>query len=130
MTRKHWRLTLALVLALLAASAAVALLANYSPTQLRLPSCFFRKLTGLYCPGCGSTRALRRLLRADFIGDIIQPLRSPFHGSLSLCVKPSTTSGAASILRGAWSIDTLYSSPSYSSSWASRGICHSTSATG
>ena len=68
MTRKHWRLTLALVLALLGASAVAVLLVNYSPTQLRLPSCFFRKLTGLYCPGCGSTRALRRLLCADFIG--------------------------------------------------------------
>ncbi len=68
MTRKHWRLTLALVLSLTGASVAVYILANYSPTQLHLPSCAFRKLTGLYCPGCGSTRALRRLLCADFIG--------------------------------------------------------------
>ena len=30
-----------------------------------LPPCIFYKLTGLYCPGCGSGRALRALLTAD-----------------------------------------------------------------
>ena len=27
--------------------------------------CLFRSLTGLYCPGCGGTRALRFLLKGD-----------------------------------------------------------------
>lgn len=31
------------------------------------PPCIFRKATGIYCPGCGSTRALRALFRGDFL---------------------------------------------------------------
>ena len=30
------------------------------------PPCIFRKATGIYCPGCGSTRALRALFGGDF----------------------------------------------------------------
>ena len=32
------------------------------------PPCPFYKLTHLYCPGCGTTRALFRLLHGDIIG--------------------------------------------------------------
>ena len=32
------------------------------------PACPFRLLTGLNCPGCGSTRALHRLVHGDVIG--------------------------------------------------------------
>ena len=31
------------------------------------PPCVFRKATGIFCPGCGSTRALRALLGGDFL---------------------------------------------------------------
>ena len=31
------------------------------------PHCPFHSLTGLYCPGCGSQRALSALLHADFL---------------------------------------------------------------
>jgi hypothetical protein len=31
------------------------------------PPCVFRLLTGLQCPGCGSTRALHQLLHGHFI---------------------------------------------------------------
>ena len=31
------------------------------------PHCPFHTLTGLYCPGCGSQRALSSLLHADFL---------------------------------------------------------------
>jgi hypothetical protein len=36
------------------------------PNTHALPPCPFHALTGLYCPGCGSTRALHALLHADF----------------------------------------------------------------
>ena len=50
---------------------AVAVLAGgvllhfYAPAALHLPACPFHQLTGLYCPGCGSTRALHYLLNLD-----------------------------------------------------------------
>jgi hypothetical protein len=55
-----------LVPALLVVGAAV-LLHSYAPTALHLPSCPFHDITGLYCPGCGSTRALHHLLNLDLI---------------------------------------------------------------
>ena len=41
-----------------------------------LPKCLFHKMTGLYCPGCGGTRALSSLLHGD--------LRSSLHNNLLL----------------------------------------------
>lgn len=32
------------------------------------PDCPFRLLTGLNCPGCGTTRGLHRLLHGDLVG--------------------------------------------------------------
>lgn len=32
------------------------------------PDCVFNSLTGYYCPGCGSQRALHNLLHLDFAG--------------------------------------------------------------
>ena len=34
------------------------------------PSCIFHSLTGVYCPGCGSQRALHSLLHLDLAGVI------------------------------------------------------------
>lgn len=53
------------------------------------PVCMFHKLTGLNCPGCGSTRALYALL----------------HGNLPLALKDNAVfiiTGAALAARGAW----------------------------
>ena len=41
-----------------------------------LPKCMFHKLTGLYCPGCGGTRALSSLLHGD--------LKASLHNNLLL----------------------------------------------
>lgn len=39
------------------------------PNQYVLfPKCAFHSLTGAYCPGCGSQRALHSLLHLDFAG--------------------------------------------------------------
>ena len=41
----------------------------FDPSQTRFfPPCVFHKLTGLYCPGCGSTRALHQLLHGSVSG--------------------------------------------------------------
>lgn len=34
------------------------------------PKCIFHSLTGCYCPGCGSQRAIHSLLHLDFYGVI------------------------------------------------------------
>jgi hypothetical protein len=42
-----------------------------------LPACLWHSLTGWPCPGCGTTRALTSLLRADLLGALaFNPLAS------------------------------------------------------
>lgn len=60
--RKHW------LLAALCAAAAVAvvLLSVFDPaTSGIFPPCPVRYLTGWYCPGCGSLRAIHQLLHGN-----------------------------------------------------------------
>lgn len=46
-----------------------ALLYSFNPSVSALfPPCPFNYLTGLYCPGCGSLRAMHLLLHGDMIG--------------------------------------------------------------
>lgn len=54
-----------------AAVAVVVLLYCFPPGKYRFwPPCVFHKLTGLYCPGCGNTRALAALLHGDIAGSL------------------------------------------------------------
>lgn len=59
-------------LAPLAVGAALAASAAYvgvvTPGEGRTIPCPFHAATGLWCPGCGMTRAVHRLLRADLLG--------------------------------------------------------------
>jgi hypothetical protein len=51
-----------------ALAGAVVVLFIFEPAQSSIYApCLFHKLTGLYCPGCGSTRALHQLLHGHFI---------------------------------------------------------------
>jgi hypothetical protein len=56
-------------LALLGAAVAIgAVLFFFNPsTTAFYPKCLFHELTGLYCPGCGTTRALYFLLHGSFL---------------------------------------------------------------
>ena len=59
---------LVLGLLLLAAVTACVIVLRFppgSPAANRLPKCLFHEWTGLYCPGCGGTRALYALLHGD-----------------------------------------------------------------
>ena len=60
-----------LILLVPAAVAALILLYFFPPDKCRFwPQCIFRKFTGLYCPGCGNTRALAALLHGDIAGSL------------------------------------------------------------
>ena len=70
MKKAHFKktefLTLGVLLVLGAAACAVLLLVPPgSPHAKWLPKCMFHQLTGLYCPGCGATRALSAMLHGD-----------------------------------------------------------------
>jgi len=55
------------LLASLASAGGIVLLWRFDPSTSGLfPPCPLHYLTGLYCPGCGSLRALHALLHGDF----------------------------------------------------------------
>jgi len=63
---KQELISLGLLLVLGAAACVILLIAPPgSPHAKWLPKCMLYQMTGLYCPGCGATRALSALLRGD-----------------------------------------------------------------
>jgi hypothetical protein len=71
-----------LLLAVAGVAAGVYVLAVVPPTEDSLyPRCMFHALTGLHCPGCGTTRALHALLN----GRIEQAL---VYNSLAFIIVP------------------------------------------
>jgi hypothetical protein len=54
------------VLAVIVAGAATLFFFNPT-TTLFYPKCLFHEVTGLYCPGCGTTRALHCLLHGKIL---------------------------------------------------------------
>ena len=83
-------LTLGLILLAVATACIVVLrFPPGSPAAQRLPKCLFHEWTGLYCPGCGSTRALYALLHGD--------LKTSLHDNLLLI--PAGLTAAALIVR-------------------------------
>ena len=62
---RRWQLAL-LAMTVAAASGGFWILRTFEPTaDSWYPKCTFYQATGLHCPGCGATRALRAVLRGD-----------------------------------------------------------------
>lgn len=47
-----------------------------------IPACTFKKVTGLYCPGCGGTRAVEAFVTGHFIKSFIYHPFVPYCGIL------------------------------------------------
>lgn len=62
-------------------------------TSRWLPGCIFHRLTTLYCPGCGNTRALHALVHGDWRACVAyNPLLLPLIAYLFLvCLYPRLT---------------------------------------
>src|SRR5688572_22304721 len=69
--QNRWPQRIALVLTVaVAAPVGATILYHHPPTERvgiarYYPGCMFNEMTGLHCPGCGSTRALYALLHLD-----------------------------------------------------------------
>jgi hypothetical protein len=77
-----------------------ALLFFFNPATTPIyPSCAFHEMTGLYCPGCGSTRALhyllhgelREALRYNALFVLVLPLLGTIFFVYAIRRRPSTT---------------------------------------
>ena len=61
--------SLLIISAIVGVAAGAVILYRYDPTTAGFyPPCLFHALTGLQCPGCGTTRALHHLLHGDVAG--------------------------------------------------------------
>jgi hypothetical protein len=81
----------------IAVSSAAFLLWRFDPRDFRMPLCTFYATTGLYCPGCGATRATHDLLH----GHLLSALR---HNAFWIGILPlaiyQTVSEALRLVRG------------------------------
>ena len=75
-TKQEWITLGALLVLGVTACIVLLLVPPGSPHAKWLPKCMFYHVTGLYCPGCGATRALSAMLHGD--------LRSSMHNNLLL----------------------------------------------
>lgn len=72
MTKKRWNAEDGCYVAgwcILILTAAIVLIKKmFMPAAMwHLPPCLFHKVTGLYCPGCGGTRAIIAFLHGEFV---------------------------------------------------------------
>lgn len=66
--QRRWRVALPAGVAVLAASAVAFVVIRNPYTSSITGPCMLLHATGLYCPGCGGTRAVYELATGDFVG--------------------------------------------------------------
>ena len=89
-----------------------AILYRFDPATVHFfPRCVFHELTGLQCPGCGTTRALHHLLHGDIAGafrlNAMLFLVAPFVGIASVSRRFAThpiTGWSAVIVTVVWCV--------------------------
>jgi hypothetical protein len=88
-----------------------AILYRFDPATVHFyPPCIFHAMTGLQCPGCGTTRALHHLLHGDVAGAfhlnamlfVIVPFSAIAGASRRFATHPLTGWGAAAVTVGWW----------------------------
>ena len=88
-----------------------AILYRFDPTTVHFyPPCLFHSLTGLQCPGCGTTRALHHLLHGDVAGAFrlnpmlfaVVPFGVLASASRRFATHPLTGWGAAAVTIAWW----------------------------
>lgn len=84
--RQRWLAPAVIAAAAVPGTAYLYRMNPYEPGHF--PSCIFRSLTGLYCPGCGLTRATHDLLHLDvasaFDRNPLAPFLALFAGYLAV----------------------------------------------
>lgn len=91
---KHKRA--AAIVLIVAAALFVVIVGLFNPAHSPFPRCPFYSLTGLYCPGCGSQRAMHSLLNFRF-GEALR------HNALLVLSIPYVALGIYVSIRGATS---------------------------
>lgn len=89
MSTKKLRCLLLVLILILTGTGLLVFLYFHDPSQQPglFPRCFFHQLTGLYCPGCGNTRALYALLHLDWRASLAaNALFLPMCLTLALCL--------------------------------------------
>lgn len=96
---------------ILALMTGLAVLYTHDPAQSRFyPVCPMHSLTGLFCPGCGTSRAVHRLLHGDlWTAWRMNPLlllSLPFliHGAWSVYLRRERGPAWATSSRAGWAI--------------------------
>ena len=101
-----------LIIISVAGAIGAAVLYRFDPMTAHFyPPCVFHLLTGLECPGCGSTRALYHLLHGDVAGAFsLNPMlfvAVPFAGAATASRRLAThpvTGWAAAVVTVLWGI--------------------------
>lgn len=66
-TLDHYIFYFALVILLIGVFYSVYALITFTPDREAVVTCTLRRITGLYCPGCGATHALHELLHGHIL---------------------------------------------------------------